>query len=108
MAYASCDLFKGKDSGELPIFFRDSYKDTYEDYILTEKAFQPPDDFIDNFINAIVTIDADNDEAITLSPSDILYLFESNKIIKVGGISSSYASMEWPWVQIPQALTTIL
>ena len=85
-AYASCDLFKEKESGELPTLFRNSYKDTYEDDILTEKDFQPPDDFIDIFINAIVAADTNKDEAITLSPSDSLYLFEFSKIIKVGGI----------------------
>ena len=57
---------------ELPILFRDTYKDTYEDYILTKKGFQPPDDFIDIFIKAIVATDAYNDEAITLSPLDSL------------------------------------
>ena len=42
MAYTSCDLFGGKGNGEVPILFRDSFKDTYEDYILTDKDFQPP------------------------------------------------------------------
>ncbi len=107
-AYASCDLFRGKDSGELPILLRNNYKDTYDDYILTEKNFQPPDDFIDIFINAIVAADTDNDEAITPSPSDSLYLFEFSKIVKVGGISSPYASIEWPGVQIPRAMLKVL
>ena len=33
---------------------------------------------------------------------------EFSKTHKGGGISSPYASIEWPGVQIPQALTTIL
>jgi len=41
-AYTSCDIFRGKDSRELPMIFRDNFKDTYEDYILTDKDFQPP------------------------------------------------------------------
>jgi len=88
MAYTSCDLFKEKDSGELPILFRDSFKGTYEDNLFTDKDFQPLDEFIDIFINAIVAADADNDEALTTSPSDNLYLFEFSKIHKVGGIAS--------------------
>jgi hypothetical protein len=107
-AYTSCDVFRGKDSGGLSIVSRDRFKDTFEDYILTDKDFQLPDNFIDTFINEIVAANADNEEAITLSPSKSLYLFELSKIHKVGGIASPYASLEWPGVQIPQALTTNL
>jgi len=107
-AYTSCDLFRGKDSGELPILFRDSFKDTYKDYILTDKDYQPLDKFIDILINTIVGAYADNVEAITLSPSYNLYLFEFSKIHKIGGIASPYASIEWIGIQIPKALTTIL
>ena len=93
-AYTSRDLFRRNDSGELSILFRDRFKDTYEDYILTNKDYQPPDDFIDIFMNAIVGADANNDEAITLSPSYNLYIFEFSKIHKIGGIASPYASIE--------------
>ena len=45
---------------------------------------------------------------ILLSLTDTLYLFEFYRICKVGGIASPYAKIEWPGVQIPQALTAIL
>ena len=49
-----------------------------------------------------------NEANITLSPTDLLYLFEFSRIYKVGGIASPYANIKWPRVQTPQALTAIL
>ncbi len=43
-----------------------------------------------------------------MEPTDLLYLFEFSRIFKVGGIASPYATIEWPRVQTPQALTAIL
>jgi hypothetical protein len=40
-AFISCELLRGKDSGELPTFFRDSLNDFYEDLLLL-----PNNDFI--------------------------------------------------------------
>jgi hypothetical protein len=37
-----------------------------------------------------------------------MYMLEFSKIHKVGGISSPYASIEWPYVQIPEAFKAIL
>ncbi len=37
-----------------------------------------------------------------------MYLFEFSRIYKVGGIASPYATIEWPGVQTPQALTAKL
>ena len=35
-------------------------------------------------------------------------MFEFYRLFKVGGIASPYATIEWPGVQIPLALTAIL
>jgi hypothetical protein len=49
-----------------------------------------------------------NETNITMGPTYLLYLFESSRIYKVGIIASPYASIEWPCVQTPQALSAIL
>ena len=38
---------------------------------------------------------------VDLDNITLLYLFEFNKINKTGGINSSYATIEWPGIQIP-------
>jgi len=50
----SCDLLRGKDSGELPALFIDSFNYTYEDIILNNDIdFCPPEDFIDSLVTSI-------------------------------------------------------
>ena len=39
---------------------------------------------------------------------DLLYLFEYHKVTKVGGVSSPYTCAEWPRIQIPQAILSLL
>ena len=105
----SCELLREKDGGELPTLFRDSLKDSYEDIILNNTDdFQPPKDFIESLIEGISVAESQGETKISLSSADTLYLFEFYMIFKVGGISSPYATIEWPRVQIPQALTSIL
>jgi hypothetical protein len=38
----------------------------------------------------------------------MLYLFEFYKIVKIGGTNSPYACIEWPRIQIPQAILSLL
>ena len=105
----SCELLRGKDSGELPTIFRDILRDIYEDIILNNTDdFQPPKYFIESLTEEISVAEAQGESTISLSPADALYLFEFYKIFKVGGIASPYATIEWPGVQIPQALIAIL
>ena len=108
-AYVSCELLRGKDNGELSAIFRDNLKETYEDMLLSDKdEYIPPTDFIDTFITVIEATESSNAREITLTSTNLLYLFEFSKIFKVGGISSPYAVIEWHGVQIPQAITRIL
>ena len=37
-----------------------------------------------------------------------LYLFEFYKIVKIGDINSPYACIEWPGIQIPQTILSVL
>ena len=105
----SCELLRGKDNGELPTLFRDSLKASYEDLIMYNKDdYQTPNDFIEIFIEGIAASEAKGETIITFPPKDTLYLLELYKIFKVGGIASPYATIEWPGVHIPQALTAIL
>ena len=85
----SCELLIGKDSGILPKLCRDSLKDTYEDIILNNTDdFQPLDDIIESLIDITSEAEAQGGSAITLSPTDTLYLFEFYIIFKVGEITS--------------------
>jgi uncharacterized membrane protein YagU involved in acid resistance len=74
-----------------------------------KEQYHPPTDFIDTFITTIEAAESNNNVAeITLAPTNLLYLFEFIIIFKIGRISSPYAVSEWPRVQLPQAITTIL
>jgi len=89
--------------------FRDSLNDVYEDLLLNpDNDYLPPEEFIDTLITIITEACAQYEAAITIPSTDLLHLPEFSKMHKVGGISSPYASIEWPCVQMPQALTTIL
>ena len=101
-AFLSCELLRGKDSGELPTIFKDNLKGTYEEILLNDKDdFIAPDDFINTFITSNKAIDSINSGAVSLPTIDLLYLFEFSKIFKVSRRSSPYAAIEWPGVQIP-------
>ena len=51
---------------------------------------------------------AANNNIIELNNRNLLYLLEYSRIYKVGDVSNPYAIMEWPWIQIPQAISTML
>jgi hypothetical protein len=95
----SCDLIKGKDSGELPALFRDSLNDIYEDLILNHDIdFCPPENLIDYLVTSISATESQNEANITTRPINLLYLFEFSRIYKIGGIASPYATIEWSGV----------
>ena len=88
-------MLKGKDNKELLTLFRDILKDSYEDIIINNNAdFQTPYDFIGIFIEGIAAAEAQGETIISLSPKDILCLFEFYSIFKVVGIASPYATIE--------------
>ena len=43
-----------------------------------------------------------------LEPQLLLYLMEFYKIVKIGGINSPFACVEWPGIQIPQMILNLL
>jgi hypothetical protein len=67
-----------------------------------------PEDFVDIIATAIAESAATNTNTHALKNIDLLYLMEYIRIYKVGGVSSPYANMEWPGIQIPQAISAML
>ena len=52
--FISCELLRGKDTGELPTLFIDSLLDVYADLLLQpDNGYKPPEDFIDTLITCI-------------------------------------------------------
>ena len=97
--FVSCNLLKGKDSGELPALFKGNLNDIYEDLILNnDNDLCPPEDLIDSLVTSISTAESQNEANITKEPTNLLYLFGFSRIYKVGGIASPYATIEWPRV----------
>jgi hypothetical protein len=43
-----------------------------------------------------------------LDASHMLYLFEFYKIVKIGGTNNPFTCIEWPGIQIPQAILSLL
>jgi hypothetical protein len=75
--------------------FRDNLKEIYEDILLNDKDdYIPPADFIDTLITTIEAAKSTNAGDVTLTSTDLLYLFEFSKIFRVGGISSPYDVIE--------------
>ncbi len=95
--FISCELLRGTNNGGLSTLFKDSLIDVYEDLLLQpDNDYTPLEDFIDTLITCIAEADTQDEEAITIPSADLLCLLEFSKIHKVGGISSPYASIEWP------------
>jgi len=104
----SCANFRGKDNGAIQPFIQDSLAEMYEELLLnTKEEFTIPEDFVDTIAITIAELPAEKNR-ITLKNTYLLYLMECNMIYNVGGISSPYASMEWPGIQIPQAISTMI
>ncbi len=63
---------------------------------------------MDIIATAIAESTIANNNIISLKNIDLLYFVEFNRIYKVGGVSNPYDNMEWPGIQIPQAISTML
>jgi hypothetical protein len=63
---------------------------------------------VDIIATAISESATSNTNIIALKNIDLRYLMEYNRIYKVGGVSIPYANMEWPGIQIPQAIFAML
>jgi len=97
--FISFELLIGMDSEELATLFRDCLNDVCEDLLLhPDNDYIPSEELIDILITCIAKVDAQDEAAITIPSTHLLYLLEFSKIHKVGWISSPYASIELPCV----------
>lgn len=101
--------FRGKDNGALQPYLQDSLSKQYDEILLhPDNNYIIPEDFVDIIATAISESAAANTNIIVLKNIDLLYLMEFSRIYKVGGVSSPYAGMEWPGIQIPQAISAMI
>ena len=75
-------------------------------YDIDAEQLSQPEHFYTALSEAIETV-GDNHSA-ALDTLHTLYLFEFYKIVKIGGIRSPYACIEWPGIQIPQTILSLL
>ena len=106
-AFVACTNFRGKHSSNLLQMFRDSLHELYDRlYDLDAERINQPEDFYTTLSDE-TKVDRDSHNA-DLGALHIIYLFEFYKIVKIGGIDNLYACIEWPGLQIPQAIISLL
>jgi hypothetical protein len=106
--HVSSAAFRGLDAGRLLQLFKDSLKDVYENTISLDggDAQQIPDDYYTALNEAT---EASTDQStVKLDSKTLLYLFEFSRISKMGGLNNPYDIIEWPGIQIPQAILSNL
>jgi hypothetical protein len=69
-----------------------------------------PIDPLEDYYTAIsmATEDAGEGHTTELDSHTLFYLLEIYRITKVGGQNSPYACVEWPGIQIPYAILTLM
>jgi len=83
--------------------------DLYEAFLVeAEPSFPIPSDLIGDMTLAITQADSQNNDYVMLPRPSLLYILEYSIIYKVGDPTGPYSCMEWPGIQIPQALLTKL
>ncbi len=107
MAFVACAHFRGKDSSNLLQLFRDSLQELYDRlYDIDAEQLSHLEDFYTALSEATET--AGDGHTAAMATLHTLYIFEFYKIVKIGGIHSPYACIEWHGIQIPQAILSLL
>jgi hypothetical protein len=70
------------------------------------EAINAPEDFYAAISDVIEA--ARNSHTSDLDPRHLLYLFEFSKIVEMRGSNNSCACIEWPGIQIPQVIISII
>ena len=65
-----------------------------------------PEDFYTTLSEATET--TGDEHYVDMDALHMLYLFDFYKIVKIGGINSPYACIEWHGIQIPQAILSLM
>ena len=105
--YISCSAFRGKDNNGINQLFRDNLREIYDAiFDIDAELVEVPEDYYTIISNA--TEAAGEGHIALMAIYDLLYLFEYYKIAKIGGANSPYACAEWPGIQIPQTILSLL
>ena len=100
-------MFIGRDSATIQQLFRDNLQEIYDRlFDIHADALALPEDYYSAIAKASVS--GGDIQSIELEPQLLLYLMELYKIVKIGGINSPFARMEWLGVHIPQAILSLL
>ena len=100
--FISCVHFRGKDNGAIQSYIQDNLAEMYVELLLNpDDNFTIPEAFVDIIATAMAQHTSADNNTITLKNTDLLYLIEYIRIYKVRAVSSPYASMGWPGIQIP-------
>lgn len=100
---------RGKDNGALQSYLQDNLVEQYDELLLhPDDNFIIPENFVDIIATAISESATTNTNIIELKNNNLLCLVEFSRIYKGGGVSNPYANMEWPGIQIPQAISAML
>ena len=106
-AFVACTNFRGNDNNNLLKLFRDSLHELYDRvYDLDADHVNPPEDFYTSLSDA--TEASGDGHYADLDASHMLYLFEFYNIVKIVVTNNPYACIEWPGIQIPQAILSLL
>ena len=105
--FISSPISRGKNQAGPHQLFRDTAREMYIRIISLDADIH---DILDDYYTTLSEANeaAGNRQYIDLDPLHLLYLFEYYKIIKIGGVNSSYACMQWPGIHIPQAIINLL
>jgi len=108
-AYMACNDFRGIDNLQLQARMIKTAFDLYKASLAEAgPSFLIPPELIGDITLALMHADSQNNEYVLLLRPSLLYILEYSRIYKVGDPTGPYACMEWPGIQIPQALITQL
>ena len=98
---------RGTNGNGISQLFRDSLREIYDTIFDIDAE---PLDVAEVYYTTISTATeaAGEGHIEEMDHHDLLYLFEYYRINKIGGTNSPYACAEWPGIQIPQAILSML
>jgi hypothetical protein len=105
----ACNEFRGLDNLKLQALMLKTASDLYEaSQDEAGASFSIPSDLIGDITLSITQADSQNNEYVMLPRPSLMCILEYSRTYKVGDPTGPYAYMEWPGIQIPKALLTLL
>jgi hypothetical protein len=100
-------MLRGRDRAAIQQLFRDNLHEIYDRlFDIDADALEVPEDYSSSIAAATAT--SRDNQNVELEPQLLLYKMEFYKIVKIGGINNPFACVEWPGIQIPQAILNLL